>query len=172
MNSVSITKILLLFYMLIGNSLLQPLLSKQWIAAVKNDRLIQHVIGITTMLTLAILVSDETEEYSSLVMYTIIAYLWFIFSTKMDIHFNVMIIVLLLGNYMYDNYLKMENKKTLKDSALSDDIKNSIITRNSERSYYAMFSIMALIIGGMFMYSGKKEVQYGGGYNIVNFLLY
>ncbi len=172
MNSVSITKILLLFYVLISNSLLQPLLSKQWITTVKNNRLIQHIIGITTMLTLSILVSEETEEYTNLIMYTIFGYLWFIFSTKMDIHFNVMIIVLLLANYMYDNYLKMENKKTLKDNILSDDIKNSLITKNTEKSYYVMFSVMALIVGGMFMYSEKKEVQYGGGYSIVNFLLY
>lgn len=172
MNNVSITKILLLFYILIGNSLLQPLLSKQWITTVKNDRLIQHVIGLTTMLTLAILVSEETEEYSNLIMYTIIGYVWFIFSTKMDVHFNVMIIVLLLANYMYDNYLVQQNKKILTDNVMSDDMKNILVTRNNERSHYMMFSIMAFIVAGMFMYSGKKEVQYGGGYSLVNFLLY
>lgn len=178
MNSVSITKILLLFYMLIGNSLLQPLLSKQWITTVKNDRIIQHIIGFTTMLTLAILVSDQSDQsnqfgdYSNLILYTVIAYVWFIFLTKMDIHFNVMIIVLLLANYMYDNYLKAENKKILDDKILSVEMKNSIVTKNLERSTYIMFSIMALIVGGMFMYSNKKEGQYGGGYSFINFLLY
>ncbi len=172
MNSVSITKILLFFYILIGNSLLQPLLSKQWINTVKNDRIIQHIIGFTTMLTLAILVSDENEEYVNLILYAFIAYMWFIFSTKMDIHFNVIIIVLLLSNYIYDNHLKNDNKKILDDRILNEDIKNSLIIRNKERSQYVMFSIMTLIICGMFMYSNKKEVQYGGGYSLFNFLLY
>lgn len=177
MINMPLTRILLLFYMLIGTSLLQPLLSKQWISTIKNDRIIQHIIGFTTILTLAILVCGGDENYeetniSNLIMYSIIAYIWFLFLTKMDIHFNIMIIVLLLGNYMYDNHIKAKNKKILKDNILSEDIKNHLLTQNHESGNYAMFSIMALIVGGMFMYSEKKEVQHGGGYSFVNFLLY
>lgn len=172
MNNTSVTKILLLFYILVGNSLLQPLLSKQWVTAVKDSRIIQHIIGITTMLALAILVSGETEDYTNLILYAFIGYIWFLFSTKMDIHFNVMIMVLLLGNYIYDNHLKNDNKRIFEDKILNEDIKNFLILRNNERSQYVMFSLMALIVCGMFMYSDKKEVQYGGSYSFVNFLLY
>lgn len=175
MNNFSITKILLLFYMLVGNSLLQPLLSKQWIETVKNDRIIKHIIGVTTMLTIAMLISDDFSEdfdYFSVTIYSLIAYVWFIFLTKMDIHFSIIIIVLLLGNYMYDTHLKHENKKILNDNVLSEEIKNTLITRNNERSKYIMFSIMGLIVVSMFLYSNKKEGQYGGGYSLFNFLLY
>lgn len=172
MNNISITKILLLFYILIGNSLLQPLLSKQWIDNVKNNRIMQHIIGFTTMLTLAILVSEQKEEYSNLILYSIVAYLWFIFSTKMDIHFNIIIIVLLLGNYLYDNYLENQITEIINDKILNQNIKNKLIEVNDKKSKYAMFSIMILIVVGMFTYSNKKEVQYGGGYNAINFLFY
>lgn len=172
MDNLPITKILLMFYLLIGNSLLQPLLSKQWITTVKNDRIIQHLIGFTTMLTLAILISNESEDYVNIIMCSIIGYIWFIFSTKMDIHFNMMIIVLLIASYLYDNSLKTQNKKILSDKILTDDQKQDIIINNNIKSKCVMFGMMALIVGGMIMYSNKKEGQYGGGFSLVNFLLY
>lgn len=171
-NNVSITKILLLFYMLVGTSLLQPLLSKQWVSTIKNNRLIQHAIGFSTMLTLFILIFGDQEEYSNLVLYTILGYVWFLFSTKMDIHLNLIITLLLLGNYIYTNYIKYENKKIESDNILSEDAKYHLINNNLKKDNYLMFGLMALIVGGMFMYSDKKEVQYGGGYSVINFLLY
>ena len=172
-NSMSITRTLLLFYVLISTSLLQPLLSKQWIKTVKDNRIIQHIIGFITMFTLSILMAGETEEYSNLVLYAILGYLWFIFSTKMDIHLNIIMTMLLLANYMYGNYLKNLNKKIQLDNILSEEKKNILINENLKIDKYIMFTIMILIVGGMFMYSEKKEVQYGGGrYSLVNFLLY
>jgi hypothetical protein len=172
MSDLSITKIILLFYMLLGNSLLQPLLSKQWVETVNNDRMIQHIIGMTTMLTLSILVAGENENYENIVAYAFVGYVWFLFSTKIDIHFNVILVILLLANYMYDYHLSKQNKLILNDKILSDESKEKIIKCNNLTSNYIMFSIMGLVVVGMFMYSEKKEIQYGGGYNIVNFLLY
>ena len=172
MENISITKALLFFYLLIGISLLQPLLSKQWKKMVEENRLIQHIIGFTTMLTLVILVSEESADYLHLVVGSIIAYVWFIFSTKMDIHFNVIIILMLLGNYMYDNHLKTRNNIVLKDNILSDEQKNKIINENNKSRKYVMFAMMGIIVGGMILYSKKKEGQYGGGFSLYNFMLY
>lgn len=172
-NSISITKIILLFYVLLNTSLLQPLLSKQWTKTVKNNRLIQHIIGFTTILTISTLIAGENEEYSNLILYTVLGYLWFIFSTKMDIHLNIIIVILLLANYMYGNYLSNENKKIKNDNILTREEKDFLINKNLQKDTYIMFILMACIVGGMFIYSNKKEIQYGGGkYNFVNFLLY
>ena len=175
MENISITKVLLLFYLLIGNSLLEPLLSKQWKTMVKENRLIQHVIAFTTMLTLVVLVSEGsvTTNYLNMFVYALLAYIWFIFSTKMDIHFNIIVIVLLLCCYLYENHLKSKNIQILNDKILSDEQKNKIKEKNNKNNQYVMFGMMAIIVGGMVMYSNKKEGQYGGGqYSLTKFLLY
>lgn len=171
-DMISITKVLLLFYLLTTNSLLQPLLSKQWKKMVENDRIIQHLIGFSTMVTLVILVNEGEVDYYSIVMYSLIAYLWFIFSTKMDIHFNIMIMIGLLGCYLYENNVKIKTNKIKEDKVLSDDQKFIMIDKQYTKQKYLMGGMMVAIIVGMFMYSQKKEVQYGGGYSLTHFLLY
>ncbi len=57
-NEFSLGKIILMFYVLISTSALFPLLSKQWKETLENDRIAQHALGIITMLSLTILVSD------------------------------------------------------------------------------------------------------------------
>lgn len=174
METISIIKVLLLFYLLLGNSLLQPLLSKQWKKMVEENRLIQHLIGLTTMITLVVLTTEgENVDYLSIMVYSAVAYLWFIFSTKMDIHLNVMIMILLLGSYLYESHLKAKNNEAIKDKVLTQEQKNDIIEKNNAKHNYLMLGMMTLIVGGMMMYSQKKEVQYGGGkYKLINFLLY
>lgn len=172
MDTISITKVLLLFYLLISNSLLQPLLSKQWKKMVQDNRQIQHIIAFTTMITLVVLVNEGQNDYFTIIMYSIVGYLWFIFSTKMDIHFNIMIMIGLLGCYLYENHIKMKNNEIEKDKVLTIEQKYKLTEENNSKHKYLMTGMLALIIGGMFLYSQKKEGQYGGGYSIINFLLY
>lgn len=171
-NSVSITKILLLFYILTTNSLLQPLLSKQWKKMVENDRIIQHIIGLTTIITITILINEGTIDYYSIITYSAIAYIWFIFSTKMDVHFNIIIICGLLGCYLYENNIKLEENKIKDDVILDENKKIILMKKQYENHKYLMGFIMIMIVIGMFMYSQKKEGQYGGGYSLSHFLLY
>ena len=73
---------------------------------------------------------------------------------------------------MYDNHLKIKNNAILKDNVLSNEQKNKLIDENNKSRKYVMFAMMAAIVGGMVMYSQKKEGQYGGGYSLYNFMLY
>ncbi len=169
---MSIVKILLLFNVLISGSLLKPLLSKQWNEMVQNNRLIQHIIGLTTMITLVTLISEGHSDYLHIIAYSLAGYLWFILSTKMDIHWNIMVMILLLGSYLYENSLKVKDNKTDEDKVLSEEEKNIIKNKNSDKNMYMVIGALTAILFGVYMYSNKKEVQYGGGYSLVNFLLY
>lgn len=171
-QNISIIKVLLLFYVLTSNSLLQPLLSKQWNTMVQNNRLIQHIIGFTTMMTLVALVSENNTNYLNIMAYSLVGYLWFIFSTKMDIHWNIIIMIILLVAYLHENSLKTKNNSIEKDRILTNEEKELIKMENNKKNMWVAGSVMGVILLGMFMYSNKKEIQYGGGYNIVNFLLY
>ena len=169
-NSVPIVKVLLLFYVLIGNSMLQPLLSKQWKKMVEESRVIQHIIGLTTIIALIILLSDGHVSSADILLYSLIAYIWFLFSTKLDIHWNIIVIVLLLMAYLYENTLKFKEINTFNDKILTEEEKKNIQKNNCNKRMYFMIGILLVTITGVLVYANKKEIQHGGGYNTLNFL--
>jgi hypothetical protein len=170
-NSI-LLKVLLLFYALIGSSSLQPLLSKQWNGMIEKDRMTQHILGVTTIITLIILLSDGKLSNMAILGYTLFCYLWFLLSTKMDIHWNMMVVILLLVGYLYENSIRMRENKIDSDRVLTVEEKEKIKKNSNINRSYIVGGIMGVTITGLLLYSNKKEVQYGGGYSVVNFLLY
>jgi hypothetical protein len=73
---------------------------------------------------------------------------------------------------MHYNSLQQANNIVYSDKNLTPEEKNKITKQNSSNSLFIMLGILVVTIVGVTMYSNKKEVQYGGGYSIVNFLLY
>lgn len=171
-NPNVLLKVLVVFYILIGSSLIQPLLSKQWRKLVENDRIIQHVIGITTLIALTTLLSEGKLDNMTIIIYSIMGYMWFIFSTKLDVHWNIVIMVLLVIAFMYYNTLEHKNSLVYLDKNLTLEEKQKITEKNSLNTIFIMFGIFLVTVIGVMFYSNKKEVQYGGGYDIINFLLY
>ncbi len=172
-NNTSIVKTLLLFYVLIGSSLLEPLLSKQWKQMIKDNRLIQHVIAFTILMSLMTMLSNNKLSNLNIIIYSLFAYLWFLFSTKMDIHWIAIMMVLLLVAYMYENSLNNKDIKAFDDKVLTSDEKKLIIENNNYKKMYFMLGLIIITIIGVTLYSNKKEVQYGGGeYSLIKFLLY
>lgn len=170
-TNIPLIKILLIAYLIFASSLLKPVLSKQLTDVVQNNRLIQHLLVFLSILVLITLL-DEEMDLIMVIFYSVIIYLWFIFSTKMDIHFNIIIIVMLLVAYFYERSLLAKNNEVINDKVLTDDQKNKLILDLNTTNRYLTVGIMSLVVGGMLLYCNKKEVQYGGGYNVFKFLLY
>lgn len=171
-NPSVLLKVLVVFYILIGSSLLQPLLSKQWKELVSDNRIVQHIIGITTLIALTTLLSDGKMDNITILLYSLVGYLWFIFSTKLDVHWNIAIMIMLTIAYLYYNSLERKNKLTEQDKILTESEKQTIIKSNSNNTLIVMLVILIVTVGGVTLYSNKKEVQYGGGYSLINFLFY
>lgn len=171
-NPNVLLKVLVVFYILIGSSLIQPLLSKQWLKLVEDSRIIKHIIGLTTLIALTTLLSEGKLDNLTIVIYSLIGYLWFIFSTKLDVHWNIIVMILLVIAYMNYNSSQQANFILYSDKNLSDEEKQSIYKKNLTNSLFIMLAVFVVTIVGVIMYSNKKEVQYGGGYDIVNFLMY
>lgn len=171
-SDFSISKILLIFMLITSSSSLFPLLSKQTKNILENNRLAQHFLALITIMSLIILYSDGKFCIQRIVIYTCICYLLFILSTKMDLHFNLMLILSLLLIFLYQNTIKNEELKIQEDNILTQEEKQNII--NNKKKYYLYFtgSIIFIIISGTILYSNKKEIQYGGGYSLFNYLLY
>lgn len=171
-NDVQIVKALLLFYVITCGSLIQPLLSKRWTETIQNNRLIQHMIGLTTLIALVTLVSEGKADYAKIIIYSLIGYIWFLFSTKMDIHWNVLIFILLLIAYLYQNSLISKEIQIENDRSLSSEEKYNVVEKNNRNNLIVILGLSLVTIVGTLMYSNKKDVQYGGGYSVTNFLLY
>lgn len=171
-NDFSLGKIILLFFILSSSFALFPLLSKQWKKTLENDRIAQHLLGLVTILALTILVSNGKFSVQRIFIYTIIGYLLFIFASKMDLHFTIITIGVLLCFYLYQNIIQNENDKINEDKSLTDNEKKKLQDSKKKNYFYLMGSIIIMIFAGTMIYSNKKENQYGGGYNLVNFLLY
>lgn len=168
-KSVSLSKVLLVFYMLIGGNYLSGLISKQIKSFIESDRIVQHVIGITTMLVLITLFGNMPDIKLS-ILYSIIAYTWFILSTKLDIHVNIIIIALLLVGYLYENNLDAQLLKTTK---VLTDAEKEVIVETAKKHKKIIVSLLFLVtVVGTFLYNDKKQVQYGGGYDVFRYLLY
>ena len=169
---MSLGKIILLFYLLASSSSLFPLLSKQWKNELEESRIAQHILGITTILALTIFVSNGKFSVQRIFMYTIIAYMWFILSTKLDLQWNIIIMVLLVGFLLHQDSNKHKDLKIKDDKNLSNNEKDQIQKNNKKNYVFIIIAIILLTMGGTLLYSTKKEGQYGGGYSLTNFLLY
>jgi hypothetical protein len=172
-HQISVTKILSVFYLIISCSMLQPLLSKQWNTAVQNSRIAQHIIGFVSVLSLILFVSDGYTDNQTIFVYGIGIYLWFLLCTKLDIHLNIMIIILVLVGAMYENQLKYRKNMLSDDKILTDDEKYIIVKREELKNKMVVGGLIVLTLIGTYTYSRKKQIQYGGGgFDAIKFLFY
>jgi hypothetical protein len=167
----SLSKVLLIFYLAIAGNFTSNLLSKQLRNFFEENRIAQHMIALITLLVLVIAVGGIIDTKVAII-YTIVGYIWFIFTTKLDIQWNIIIILILLIGYLYENSLDNKEKLMASDNALTNDDKRAVISRDNSMKSYIVLAAMAVTIVGTFMYSTKKHVQYGGGYNWLTYMLY
>jgi hypothetical protein len=170
-NRTSIAKILLVFYVLIGSSYADVLISKQLKECLQTNRLVQHLIGFITMVVLVSLVGGVVDT-KQIIFYSVISYLLFILSTKADIHWNLIILTTLFIGYMYENQINQSERLMEIDQNIPRQTVALHIAQNEQqRTYIVIFVILLICIGTLF-YARKKEGQYGGGYDIFKYLLY
>jgi len=169
-SSTSLAKILLIFYMIVASNCTENLLSKQTRDIINNNRYIQHMIGFMTLFVLITLVSDQIDTRTALI-YAILGYIWFVFSTKLDIHWNIAIIILLFIGYMYENSNKIRETDIKNDNSLTDEQKLSLLTEIENTKTWIVGSVIIVTILGTIFYSQKKIEQYGGGYDVFTYFL-
>ena len=162
MENKSLLTALLVFYVIIASNFTNGLFSKQLKTYFEESRLAQHVIGFIMMLVLIILIGGTTNIYRALI-YTLIGYTWFIFMTKLDIQWNIIILLLLLFGFLYESSLSEKEQNALNDPNLTEEQKNSIVETNNQYKTYIILLVLAFTAIGGFLYFNKKVGQYGGG---------
>lgn len=170
-NTISLSKILFLLYIAISSNYASNLMSKQLKDHIENNRITQHIIGIMTLYVLISHIGGISDIQITL-KYTIITYLLFLFTTKLDLHFNMAILCCLFVWYLYENKINNNEYNINNDKLLTDVQKKTMINKNTEYKKYFVLSILLITVIGTTLYSSKKEVQYGGGFDIITYMLY
>lgn len=169
-QQMSITKILLIFYLIIGNNYTKHLFSGQLNEFITNNRLVQHLIGYITIFVLITEIIGMSE-IDMILYYTTLIYLWFLFSTKLDITWSIVIFVLLLLGYLYENRLIIREKEVQEDLVIDHDKKKAIMSDNMKKRLTIILPILLITILGTFLYGNKKLLQYGSSFDLEKFLI-
>lgn len=171
LTTVSLAKILFIFYIINMLSYNSPLLSKQMTSHIESSRITQHLIGIICVI---LLISEfgNIKDMKLTLLYSFMIYFWFILSTKLDIHFNLIIIAMLFIAYIYESEIdvKQLNLIVSKNKVLSDEELNLIANKNISIKKLMVVVIFSFTLIGTILYNNKKNIQYGGGYSSLKYL--
>jgi hypothetical protein len=147
-----------------------PLLAKQYRSFITN-RLVQHLIAFIMLLALIIIIG-KVHYIDRALLYSLGSYLLFIFMTKLDIQWNIMALITLLFGFLYENNMILKMNESNNDPVLEKKIKNKIKEKHETQQKIIISIIVLLSVIGMYLYNDRKQVQYGGGYNPITFLLF
>lgn len=171
-QNISLSRALLIFYLILASNFTGDLFSKQLITFFDENRFAQHLIGFIMMLVIIMLIGGINDTYTAL-FYSLIAYAWFILTTKLDIQWNIIIILIMLFGFLYESKINEKDEKIVNDTNLTVEQKEKIISENSNYKNYIILAILATTIIGTIFYTNKKIEQYGGGsFDLITFLFY
>ena len=103
--------------------------------------------------------------------YAILGYIWFVFSTKLDIHWNIIIVILLFVGYLLDRSNKIREGEILGDKSLTNERRIELVREMIQYNTWFAGCVGIMTIVGTLFYSHKKRVQYGGGYDVFLYFL-
>ncbi len=168
-SKITLSKALLLFYLIIGTGYIKNIYSGQLHDFIKNSRYAQHFIGIIIMLIL-IMEYGGVKKLVPIVVYSILAYSWFILTTKLDVKWNIAIILLMVLGYFYEFKMSKKEVSAKSDQALFKSDKNKIKENHNSIKTVIVVSILAVTLLGTIQYLSKKKIQYGGNFDPITFL--
>jgi hypothetical protein len=171
----SIGRIILLTYIIISSSYCADLFSAGLKKSIKNNRYVQHLLLIILIMSLLIIFGNpfgveltSSHQLNILIM-TLLVYVWFIMTTKLDVAWNMSIIILLLIYFLYESKQIGEYKIISKDPNLDNKKKIEIVESNNDLQKYVLVGLFGITLAGTFLYANEKQEQYGGGFSTVKF---
>ena len=169
-SNMSIVTALLIFYIVVSNSLTNNLHSHQLTDFVNSNRWVQHVIGSFIMMVIMVKIAGINNGWVAL-LYTLISYGWFILTTKLNLEWILTIILLLVVGFIYENKIFERENDIHNDESLEEQDKLKIKKKNKLIKKILILSIAGITILGTIFYAKKKTIQYGGNFDPTLFLL-
>lgn len=165
-SRISILPVLLLYYISLGGNRMVPHQMQQLLDT--NDY-VYHLFNILRLFISIILIGKIDDVRLAIIM-TVIGYVWFIGTLKLDLKWNIFVFGVLLFGFVYDLIISERNQKILADKNLSEDDKKKIIQKQSHARLCLVVSLIVITLVGTSIYAIRKKMQYKDEFNIITFL--
>jgi len=150
-----------LFNIITKSSTISHQLSKE----ITQNRMFQHILTFTLLFVLISVFNKST--LSKDIIYTIFIYFWYIMSSKLDLKSSIIIISLLFIGYLHSVYFTIDET----DPNIDEYTKNIHKEKYEKTKKMFVSGLIIVVIIGTLFYNNKKIEQYGGSYNICQYIL-
>ncbi len=104
-------------------------------------------------------------------LYTLIGYILYVLTTKMDVQINMIVFALLLFGFIYEHHNQLKEEEMNNDPVLSEQDKENIICKhNQQKIILAIISIVIIGFGSSFYYH-RKTIQHAGYFSYEKYFL-
>jgi len=171
----SIGRIILLTYVILASSYCTNLFSHGLKEAIENNRMAQHLILLILIMTIMTIfgnplgVKITKNEQGNMILMSLLVYVWFIMTTKLDLTWNISILIILTMYFIYESQKVSDYNVMLKDDNLAIEKKKELLDSFNYMQSYLMIAIFGITLTGTFLYANEKQGQYGGGFSYFNF---
>ena len=166
----SVVKLLLLYYALIATNFTPHLIGNQLRDFIRENRIAQHIVGLMTLIVLVHTVTEHNNIMDS-IKYAAIVYVLFVLTTKLDLHWNIVLISLMFCYYIYESLIEEYERHTVYDNNIPDDKKMEVIADHHNKNIMITMIVIMITLIGTILYSHKKHEQYGGGYDLFKYFI-
>jgi hypothetical protein len=174
----SVGRIILLTYVILASQYCSNLFSHGLKEAIESNRMVQHLILLILIMALLIIfgnplgVEVTNNQQFNIIIMSLLVYVWFILTTKLDIGWNVSILILLTIYFLYESKKVSDYKLILDDPNLDTLKKKELFDSFGNLQKYLLITIFGITLTGTFLYANEKQVQYGGGFSMYRFFFY
>lgn len=171
MNNILDIKFLIALYLVQLTGLTNNTLGKQLKEYVSSNRVIQHIINIVFIIVLISMMNDKISLIN-LFISSLILYSLYVFTTKLDLQYNLLILVFALFYYFYKRELDIQVKRISNDNDIDIITKNNVLANDYKKEIISGTALLAILIYFVWVYASRKNAQYGGGFSFTKFFLY
>jgi len=174
----SIGRIILITYVILASQYCGNLFSHGLKEAIETNRMVQHLILLILIMVLMICFGNPLEveftnnQQFNICIMSLLVYVWFILTTKLDLSWNVAILIILTIYFLFETKKVSDYKIMLDDKNLDNQKKKELLDTFNDLQKYLLLTIGGITILGTCFYAGEKQVQYGGGFTFYKFFFY
>jgi hypothetical protein len=174
----SVGRIVLLTYVILASQYCSNLFSHGLKEAIESNRMVQHLILIILIMALMIVfgnplgVEFTNNQQFNIIIMTLLVYVWFIMTTKLDLGWNVAILIILTIYFLYESKNISDYKLILSDPNLDNLKKKELFDSFDNLQKILLVTIFGVTIAGTLLYVNEKQIQYGGGFSMYRFFFY
>ena len=104
-------------------------------------------------------------------LYTMIGYILYILTTKMDIQVNLIVLTILLLGFLYEHNNMLKEEEMNQDPVLLEEDKNHIkYEHNKIKFILAILGLIIIVLGTLFYYN-RKTIQHAGHFSYQTYFL-